>query len=457
MTASQGMMLSERPAGSVLGGSVTAAGPSLGNYKGVMLCNRPFGGVAAAARDSADAGAAAVAAGRFVTGAVKTELGYAAPQRVRDVVVVRQAKKKTALSRHRRWLADLQRTKDNLEQQYMAGVQHKEDASRRFAEREAKNRHTSLGVSGALRHGTLHDTSDNNENSETKQHTADVEEHVYDAEAESKQAAKLTLPRVLKSVDDADIGLSSTSAIQLRKAHNKASKRKVKPLWALTQTDAAAVEAQAEENEVNELLAFTKDLDFDKYIHDAEVQIMIDQVKRRIQELEKQEAIDEQHPEVDDDGTGVADDDDDATVLDSIDHDELRDDALGKRIMRLTDANLKRIGHTKQQQQQQHGDDYNDDDAESILSLAKTVLSEGGRSVRTIHSIKSLAAVVSKSQTKLGCINETTAAAAADTASNAMETAVNVRMILHKEDGGLRLGGKNTVSNLPYIHRNPAI
>lgn len=37
-----------------------------------------------------------------------------------------------------------------------------------------------------------------------------------------------------------------------------------------------------------ELLEFTQGLDFSKYIKDAEVQSMIDQVKRRIAEIERQ-------------------------------------------------------------------------------------------------------------------------------------------------------------------------
>jgi hypothetical protein len=41
----QGMMLGERPS-SIATGMVDSS-ISIGNYKGVMLCNRPFGGVAA--------------------------------------------------------------------------------------------------------------------------------------------------------------------------------------------------------------------------------------------------------------------------------------------------------------------------------------------------------------------------------------------------------------------------
>jgi hypothetical protein len=49
----QGMMLSERPAPSISTGMVDSS-ISIGNYKGVMLCNRPFagaqGGAAAATK-----------------------------------------------------------------------------------------------------------------------------------------------------------------------------------------------------------------------------------------------------------------------------------------------------------------------------------------------------------------------------------------------------------------------
>lgn len=44
-----------------------------------------------------------------------------------------------------------------------------------------------------------------------------------------------------------------------------------------------------------ELLKFTRELDFTKYIRDAEIQSMIDQVKKRIDEIETK-------PEGDEDG-----------------------------------------------------------------------------------------------------------------------------------------------------------
>lgn len=56
-----------------------------------------------------------------------------------------------------------------------------------------------------------------------------------------------------------------------------------------------------------ELLQFTQGLDFGRYIKDAEVQSMIDQVKRRILELEGQPEVDEEGPEDDKDGSGDRD------------------------------------------------------------------------------------------------------------------------------------------------------
>lgn len=146
-------MLSERPSSNVGddggggggGGSGTAplAGAgSIGNYKGVMLCNRPFAGTAAAARGSVGRTSSAVGKSVFVTGKVKSEVGFAGKGLQTEKLLRKRVKKETALTRHRRWLADLQLTKQALEEQYMEDLQRKEESKRRFAEREALMRQT---------------------------------------------------------------------------------------------------------------------------------------------------------------------------------------------------------------------------------------------------------------------------------------------------------------------------
>lgn len=107
------------------------------------------------------------------------------------------------------------------------------------------------------------------------------------------------------------------------------------------------------------------------------------------------------------------------------------------------------------------------------ISVARTALSEGGRSVRSIHSTRSLAAVAEKA--RVGILSARGAGGGNGTAPARLEKfpsslllngeegeggemPVNdIVVVTHQDDGGLRLGGKNTVSNLPYIRRNPAI
>lgn len=132
--------------------------------------------------------------------------------------------------------------------------------------------------------------------------------------------------------------------------------------------------------------------------------------------------------------------------------------------MKLTDKNLREMETLNGNHAGAGSTNHQEDDN---ISIARTALSEGGRSVRSIHSTRSLAAVAEKA--RVGIV--TARAAAGGTAPGRLEKdvptvgaklseemAVNdIVVATHQDDGGLRLGGKNTVSNLPYIRRNPAI
>lgn len=120
------------------GGAPIAGAGSIGNYKGVMLCNRPFAGMAAAAKGGEVA--AAVGKHAFLTGKVKTEIGFAGKSLNAETLLRKRVKRETALTRHRRWLADLQLTKETLEEQYMEDLKRKEKSKKRFAERESRMR-----------------------------------------------------------------------------------------------------------------------------------------------------------------------------------------------------------------------------------------------------------------------------------------------------------------------------
>ena len=104
---------------------------SIGNDKGVMLCNRPFAGAAAAAK--AGAGLEVGGSGKaFLSGAVPKPHGSNVPIASREInpAVANREKKVTVLHRHRQWLSELQGTKDDLEGKYLDHIAAKEDSLR---------------------------------------------------------------------------------------------------------------------------------------------------------------------------------------------------------------------------------------------------------------------------------------------------------------------------------------
>ena len=68
------------------------------------------------------------------------DLGQNVPLSQKDKGKFRRPKKETVLTKHRKWLADLQREKDRLEQEYLHEIQRKEEVQKRFQEQEAKMR-----------------------------------------------------------------------------------------------------------------------------------------------------------------------------------------------------------------------------------------------------------------------------------------------------------------------------
>ena len=76
----------------------------------------------------------------------------------------------------------------------------------------------------------------------------------------------------------------SAKPVTKKKEHKKVAK----PQWAYTEKQ---LEEEEEEN-VDDLLAFTNNLDYDKYIDDLEVKHMITALKKRIDEIKNKEEDD---------------------------------------------------------------------------------------------------------------------------------------------------------------------
>lgn len=250
----QGIMISESPdcdspVAAASGGF--SVGGSIGNYKGVMLCNRPFAGTAAAAKG----GHVAAAVGKqvFVTGKVKSEVGFSGKNIQIEKMLRKRIKQETALTRHRRWLADLQRTKQALQDQYTEDQRKKEENRRRFSEREARirqmTRELKFEVEGQEDNVPL--PRDDDKEEETRACPAKPEE-----EKDSGRKSKTRRDQIEEDLDVVHDQESSRgnggNPAELRAAEKRRKRdgKPCRPMWALTKEKAEAENELKHEEEV---------------------------------------------------------------------------------------------------------------------------------------------------------------------------------------------------------------
>jgi hypothetical protein len=89
----------------------------------------------------------------------------------------------------------------------------------------------------------------------------------------------------------------SKSAAEFKEQFNSLSadeKKQARPVWAMTEKDADMAADRKEQLEEEELLKFSESLDFDKFVSDVEIQSMMDRLRRRIGELEKEVTAEDQ-------------------------------------------------------------------------------------------------------------------------------------------------------------------
>ena len=159
------------------------------------------------------------------------------------------------LSKHKRWLAELQKTKDTLEMRYVAEMKQKEEAKRQFVEHEAKLRQLTKQLSSK-------------------------ESDPSNPETTSKESASVSSP-------------SRDTTKVISKAPGKGSK--AKPAWAMSEKQASSKDDDDLDvgRDAEDLMNFVDGLSYEKYIGDIEVQSMVEKLKRRITELEREVAQDD--------------------------------------------------------------------------------------------------------------------------------------------------------------------
>jgi hypothetical protein len=416
------MMMSERPSnGGSLGGGASA-GVSIGNYKGVMLCNRPFGGVAAAAHKAISGGDGNVP---FRSAVIPHEpLGLNPSRERRAMIRVDRKKKNSALSRHKKWLKQLQKAKEQFQEQAIIEENAKEERRKKFAAQQAALR--------AEVRNTVEDAVDEVDALEMAATKLAEAEEINDRAIEAEMR-KLNMYEQKNQEENEGKEEQILGKAQLKRANNNKSK----PAWALTEDQ----KDQLEDEEADDLMDFANNLDVDKYLDDLEVRAALESVRQRIQELDNEE---EEEEDADLENNAENDYGSKYEEKDSNENQKPRKKRVKK--VKLTKESLNAlIGENDEGKKQ-------DDDARSIAShaSARSVLSDV-KSLRGIHSARSLAQLAKQTAKEMGKNGAGPLAAIPE------KPFIPPKISVVDEKKGIREEIKDRASGLPYLHRNPAI
>jgi myosin heavy subunit len=217
---SKQIMIADRPGDS-------AVKQSIGNYKGVMLCNRP--------NDPSDKPQREGPTPFISRVTVKEQLGLN-PATKQAQVLVRPKKTLEILNRHKQWLFQLQKQKDDNLQKELERTKIQEVKIQKMKK---------------------------------KYSTSKKPEESSDPSKES--------PDQIKEPS------KPSKSEKLTEKNLKTLEKEAKPKWALTQEQAE----ELEELEVDDLLQYVNDLDYDKFIEDLEVRQALEIVKERVEEIKK--------------------------------------------------------------------------------------------------------------------------------------------------------------------------
>jgi hypothetical protein len=369
---------------------------NINNYKGVMLCTRPNENIGTAKERP------------FISRVEpKDQLGV---NPVRNVQGRSERKKPNpVLLRHRQWLNEFkQRIAEKKQDEFRKDINDREKFER-IRESAVGNRARSQSPSVEAHNETNKSMVVNKVTEKSPKHQSEQVSVAKKAEAPKKKEQNL------------------------------------KPKWAYTEEQVK----DEEDREVDDLLDFTNNLDYDQYIHDFEVKNMVVALKKRIDEI--------QHKE---------------------------DDWKNKIVDAWNDDSRKSVQVAKVDI---GGDDRSD--CRSVASESKSVASE--RTHKSIHELKSKLdnkekkdwdALSTTTAKKQATIEERIAKHVADevlrnnTQFRHFHSNASVRRILEKEaqkhlEEAKGIRGPEIVStkeyftrkdvkdpnNLPYLHRNPAI
>lgn len=309
---------------------------NVSNFKGVMLCNRPPETSPALYQSSADQGGYGGGRNPFVSTVLPPDQLGLNPIKKDFPAVAKKDETEDVTWRAKRWLAEFQERQTDLCDMLEQAAIEKEEKQRRFREKQAKMR------------ATIRDVKDMDPNN--REAMAAALEMEGDAPAE-----------VVKTV--------------------KMKKKASKPKWAMT----AEQNEDAELDEVDDLLNFTENLDFDQYIGDMEVKEALNFVKTRVENLQNGDARDpEEEEEYEGDELESEEEDEFATLADMEGQKEMKKRARRARKRRDED-----------------GASVYSEGAESVMSTTSTVsrahaLLSNNTKMKAVHSQASVTAMMER-------------------------------------------------------------
>ena len=199
-------------------------------------------------------------------------------------ILKRIKNKKGFLSKHKQWLHNLQKEKEELKLIDVKDKSDKEEKKRKFMEREANKR---AWVYDARR-------NDDDEEVEDYCHVIEDEEedeqkfyHVFENDAEIDDN---WIEESTKEIANQSNSLKQT--LELKNTQSEIQKTGTstinKPVWAYTEEKAQEVEEYLNGKEESDLLSFVENLNFEQYSNDLEVKVLMKQLNERIHHLEKE-------------------------------------------------------------------------------------------------------------------------------------------------------------------------
>lgn len=386
------------------------------NFKGVMLCHRPCKvKYVPASVDSQNIRSSH--GGSFICRTVKKPWGRNVVISEKARVLCRLPHKESALSKHKKWLSDLQKERENCQLNEMEEQIAKDTRMRQFKEREARKRERVLSSVG--------------------------DDMRIEAEGEAS-----TLVELKETEEQASLRLARCSDEEVTEIKFHPSKRKTKnnrrdnegnvllPAWAMTESKTERLEAEAVEMEHDELLSFVDGLDYEKFESDIELGLLMNKVKERIKVLEKERQKEE------------------AT---------LRRIEESENAAKSTEFNNVYMFNSSEAADSIDPNFKNGDD-DDIQSIAGTVISGKNGLMGYIHSRKSAGALVQLAKERLDTdkligISSSSLEQIAEENGDLVEERKRSppTSITHKDDEGARLAVMKSLQKLPFMNRNPAV